>query len=144
MDQQQGLQQIAVSADVNDFLVLLAANVEGEEKTDFDPEEPQIEAGTLDIGVFPSQQAAYRFAVAHALANGLPRKERSGDSKNKWQTPAIYDESMSSLLDLYGVQSTSEKHVHYIMAELAEAGLRDLKEKIDSGYDIWDLISETP
>jgi hypothetical protein len=144
MEQQHGLQQISVSTDVNDFLVLLAATSDGEEKLDSDPQEPEIEAGTQDINVFPSQQAAYKFAVAHALASGLPRKEKSGDSKNKWQTPAIYDESMSSLLDLYGIKSTSEKHVHYMMVELAEAGLRDLKEKIDSGYDIWDLISESP
>jgi hypothetical protein len=48
---------------------------------------------------------------------------------------------MAALLNLYGVTSTDEKHVHYRMIELAEAGLRDLKSKAESGFDLLDLIT---
>ncbi len=47
---------------------------------------------------------------------------------------------MKSFLELMGYGTDDEKHMHHKMVELAEAGLRFLKEKYDAKYDLWPFI----
>ncbi len=132
----QGLDQIAISADIDSFLSEISRAKGDDLTSDADVD---VEPETLDY-YFATQKDAFRTAVAVAVAQGLETVTRTGPKRNKWQTPAVCDERMKSFLELMGYGTDDEKHMHHKMVELAEAGLRFLKEKYDAKYDLWPFI----
>jgi hypothetical protein len=132
----QGLDQIAISADIDEFLSEIS-------RSKVDDVGLTLVDDVADEGreyYFATQKDAFRTAVAVAIANNLERSPRNGPKKNKWQTPAVCDDRMRNFLEVMGFGTDAEKHMHYKMVELAEAGLRFLKEKHDAKFDLWPYI----